>query len=152
MKKYRTIDLLNEIYNGKDFSCEFKNVKSGEVIYQGTSKEDRLHFYRTNATNEFYSARINYPIEFEAWLKQEWVEVPQPVSFIEAVKSTKAIRVEHEFITNLEPSSSDKLFFNNLINGKFFNINDLIYTISEYADAEELRGILLNGRWYIEED
>jgi hypothetical protein len=152
MKKFRTIDLLNSIYNGKDFACEFKNVKSGEIIYQGTSKEDRLHFFRTNYTNEFYSAKIHYPVELEAWLKEEWVEVKKPVSFMEVLKSTKAVRVEHEFITNLAPSQSDEWFFKDLLDGNFFDIDNLIYYISEYADAEPLRDILLNGKWYIEED
>ncbi|MDF2800812.1 MAG: hypothetical protein K0S61_715 [Anaerocolumna sp.] len=139
MKKYKTWEVVKMLTETNNLI--FKTVDNYRL---SSNKYGLLKAYSNTGKEIEWSGNIN--------LEDAWTLVQEPVSFIEAVKSTKAVRVEHEFITKLEPSSSDKRFFNDLINGKFFDIDNLIYNVSEYADAEPLRDILLNGKWYVEED
>jgi hypothetical protein len=86
------------------------------------------------------------------YFDMEWTLIPQPVSFMEVLKSTKAVRVEHKSVTNIPASKLEINTIQRMNNGEYVLLDDLMYYLSYKFEPEELRDILLNGKWYIEED
>ncbi len=83
----------------------------------------------------------------------EWTLVPQPVSFMDVVNSKKLVRVEHCYVDSFGSCNEENNeLIEKMIEGEFIEFDRLIYIISNSSNAEELRDILLNGKWYIEED
>ncbi len=75
-----------------------------------------------------------------AVLNGEWEEVKKPVDFMTAVTQGKRIRVEHRLV--------DHTGIDDLIT--YTSLDCLIYTLGEEYDKEEVKDIILNGKWYIE--
>ena len=72
---------------------------------------------------------------YDDTMNAKFVPVQKPVSFIEAVKSGKRIRVsspEYELID-------------------FCTIGNVIHKLSLMVSEEYMRKVILNGKWYIEE-
>ena len=67
-------------------------------------------------------------------INSKFIPVPKPVSFIDAVKSGKRIRVS---------SPGYKIY-------DFCDIGNVIRKLSAMSD-EYMRKVILNGKWYIEE-
>lgn len=74
-------------------------------------------------------------------IHDEWEEVKEPVSFMEAVKSDKRIRVEHKLVNDSD--------IGDLIT--FTPLDCLICALGEEYNKYEVKDILLNGEWYIED-
>ena len=72
---------------------------------------------------------------------REWEEVKEPVTFMEAVESGKRIRVEHKLVNDSD--------IWNLID--LTSLDCLIYTLGEKYNAIEVKDIIENGKWYIED-
>jgi hypothetical protein len=139
MKKYKTWEVIKMLTENN--KLKFRTVDNYTLANNGYGL---LQAYSNAGKQIDWSGNIQ--------LKDEWTLVQQPVSFMEVLKSTKAIRVEDEFINTLEANECDKEFLDDLLRGEFKTLDDLLYYLSFYADEKELRDILLNGKWYIEED
>jgi len=70
-------------------------------------------------------------------LNMNWEEVKESVSFIEAVKSGKRIKVVHGFTIDDELDC-------------YMPLDDLLYELSNQYYANQMRNIILDGKWYIE--
>lgn len=75
-----------------------------------------------------------------------FIPVSKPVSFMEAVKNGKLIKVEHEFICDKNFTSDELEELK-----EYQNIDNAMYILSENLDSKQLRRVILNGKWYIEE-
>ncbi|MEY8763384.1 MULTISPECIES: hypothetical protein [Clostridium] len=154
MKTYRTIDLLNAVYNGKIFENNFKNIETGEVIKQGRnhtkkvrsniekndiySSDQTKHFFIVGSGRNFMIPKDTYtPLQFEKFLKEEWKEVQQPVSFIEAIESCKPIRVEHEYFC---------------MHGNYQDTDHLLMKMGRILTPYQIKKVTRDGKWYIKEE
>ena len=152
MKTYRTIDLLKAVYDGKIFKNKFKNVETGEEIYQGKGInssclkdiDQSKQFFRQCGIN-FAAGKTGTTLDFTHFLKEEWEEVQEPVNFMEAVKSGKKIKVEHEYINDLIEADS-------IVLKDYMAVAYLMEILSNKLLSSEIREVILNGKWYIKED
>lgn len=78
----------------------------------------------------------NYSNEF---IKAKFIPIQKSVPFMEAAKSGKKIKVNHEDIYRNEE------YFN-----EYHELGDLLHELTECFN--NVQGIILNGEWYIEED
>lgn len=69
-------------------------------------------------------------------VEDEWEEVKEPVSFIEAVKSKKEIKVEHYLTVE---SNLDCYMY----------LDDFLYELDYNYTSDQVRDIILNGEFYI---
>ncbi len=76
-------------------------------------------------------------------ISDEWEEVKEPVTFMEAVESGKKVRVEHPFI--IEPYELEQ-FSNHY---RYFT--ELLEILGTEWDTAAVRSILLEGKFYIED-
>jgi hypothetical protein len=134
MKTYRTIDLLKMAYDGKIFKNKFKNVKTGEIIKQGKITTEA--FYIKEGAN-FAVGKSSSEYDFNNWLDEKWEEIPQPVSFIEAIESCKPIRVEHEYFC---------------MHGNYEDTDHLLMKIGSILTPYQIKKVTRDGKWYIKED
>lgn len=74
-------------------------------------------------------------------ITDEWEEVKDPVTFIDALKSGKRVMIKHQDL------DGELSYMSEIYN----EIDDVMYNISNYFTAEGVREILLNGKWYIED-
>lgn len=74
-------------------------------------------------------------------INDEWEEVKDPVTFIDALKSGKRVMIKHQDLDGELSYMSET----------YNDIDDVMYNISNYFTAEGVREILLNGEWYIED-
>jgi len=138
MKKYRTIDLLYEGYNGKTFKNNFKNIKTGEIIEQGKYPRLECFYFIETGKNIFENIDGNFKTDsLRQLLNQEWEEMPQPVSFIEAIESCKPIRVEHEYFC---------------MHGNYEDTDHLLMKIGSILTPYQIKKVTRDGKWYIKED
>lgn len=105
------------------------------------AEEGRICFRNTIVPNSEY--------RYDPSIEHEWEEINEPVSFLEAIKSGKRIRVEHDLINELE--------------GKLFSRQDITESFNTYHAPTKLLDLLLDlfsehhfieiilkGKWYIE--
>ncbi len=86
MKTYRTIDLLKKAYDGEIFKNKFRNVKTGKEIEQG--KTSLINFFYVDTHENIFNISSNFvTIDVNKILKQEWEEVWEPVTFMEAAQA-----------------------------------------------------------------
>lgn len=71
---------------------------------------------------------------------KEWEKIKEPVTFEEVINSDKLCRVEHPFL--IENEFDIKIF-------KTFD--ELMFGISNITNAHEMREIIKNGKWYLQE-
>ena len=70
----------------------------------------------------------------------KFIPIQKPVSFIEAVKSGKRVKVKHKLMSEIEETELKEFEF----------ISWILFAITkENIDVKE---IIINGKWYIEED
>lgn len=72
---------------------------------------------------------------------REWEEVKEPVDFTEAVKSGKRIKVEHSCLDGIL----------DYLTTRYNELGDVLDQISTYLSDGDIRKVLLNGKWYIED-
>lgn len=72
-------------------------------------------------------------------LDNEYEKVQEPVDFLTAVKSGKKLIVSHELITDS--------FYN-----EYRRLSDILEALGNNYFSAQVSDIILNGKWYIEED
>ena len=71
---------------------------------------------------------------------------------MEVVNCDKRVRVEHCYLDKFVPyDEEDGGYTQKMIKGEFIEFDRLLYILTNNSNAEELRDILLNGKWYVEE-
>ena len=98
--------------------------------------------------------------DYIAGLKFEVIQ--KPVSFMEAVKSGRRIKVEHNLIDDFLLNKTDIYFtsnssYNREVIGRFRNkelmpVNYLFFALGYLFDESEIAEIITDGKWYIEEE
>ncbi len=128
-------------------------VKTWEMIKELTENPEKefvqkynkkLHVFMTVDGEVFYGIDGDgqtKPLVLDNWLKQEWEEVKEPVTFIDALRSDKKVMIKHQDLDGELRYMSET----------YNDIDDVMYNISSYFTAEGVREILLNGEWYIED-
>ena len=131
----------------KEYSFEevIANIKEGET-YKCTSD---IYIIQTIHRNEIGLKINNYePLERCGTNDvQRFVKIETPVSFNDVLHSDKKCRVEHELIDRLINNEENDFDFT-----EYNEIDDLLFEITNQYIADETRDVLINGRWYIEED
>jgi hypothetical protein len=83
-----------------------------------------------------------------------FIPIQQPVSFMEVVNSDKKCRVEHPIINSRVLNGSTMNLCSEakeMKEGKYLKLNWILYIIGYSIDAEMIRTIINEGKWYIEE-
>lgn len=129
-------------------------MKTGEMIKELTENPEKEFISKVN--KDIKAKRSLFTDDIELYnhknktkivklgvkvLNGEWEEVKESVDFMTAVKSGKKIRVEH---INVDDRGVDDLI-------DFTSLDCLIYALGEGWDAEEVKDIILNDKWYIEQ-
>jgi hypothetical protein len=70
------------------------------------------------------------------------MKTKEPVTFIDALRSSKKVMIKHQDLDGELSYMSET----------YNDIDDVMYNISNYFTAEGVREILLNGEWYIENE
>ncbi len=143
----KTIDILARAkeLTGKKFKCTKSIVNTS---LQG--KTAILELFQ-NSGELYYGLTIgNYKVSDLTGF-EEWEEVQEPVSFIEAVESNKLVRAEHPFI---QSAIEDNLFtdFTRDVLRDGTSLKELLKILSDILPEDKLREVILNGKWYIKED
>ena len=78
----------------------------------------------------------------------EYIIPQEPVSFMDCVNSDKLVRVEHELTNNLH---SVLFYYKEFKNGEYIPFGHLMFYLSSDLNGEELRTVIKEGKWYLEE-
>lgn len=118
-------------------------MKTWEMIKELTENPEKIF---RNQNGERISVLSGNELYFDdgyknIYLCDEWEEVKEPVDFMEALKSCKRVSVEHPNLFDMPVIYKKNASIATVIN----------YIFESYSDAL-VREIILNGKWYIEED
>ena len=142
MKTYKTIDLLYGGYNGKIFKNNFKNIKTGEIIEQGKYPRLECFYFIETGKNIFENIDDNFKTDsLRQLLNQKWEEMPQPVSFIEAIN--KALEDNSKLKNTIwidEPVTLKRVF------------NLFAQKCESGEEGRRLVKSWIAGRWIVKED
>lgn len=143
----KTIDILARAkeLTGKKFKCT-KSLIDRDLV--GKVVEIELF---GNGQELYYGLKRNNHKVSDLTGFEEWEEVQEPVSFIEAVESNKLVRAEHPFI---QSAIEDNLFtdFTRDVLRDGTSLKELLKILSDILPEDKLREVILNGKWYIKED
>lgn len=102
------------------------------------NEEDGISYLKVRR-NDLDGFKWVEPIMDKLWLNSKFTIIQKPVLFMEAIKSGKKIKVNHEDIYRNEE------YFN-----EYHELGDLLHELTECFN--NVQGIILNGEWYVEED
>ena len=158
MSKELTIQEALKMSVGTRFNT---NKGTGIVVIKASSEfKEELGEHEWFSSNKFlcweYSGK---KLELGNWESElKFIPIQKPVTFMEAIKSGKRIRVEHELIDNYGPLMSTmstnydylKLCCNTLTKGGFLEISDLLCALGYLFGNEIVSEILTEGKFYTE--
>jgi hypothetical protein len=126
MKEYSLQEIFNE-EEGMEFlrasgGCTKYIIKDGELFCTDYNKE--------------YTIK---PVLNKRIMNLKFKKVQSPVSFMDVINSTKKCRIEHELVNNDEYSQN------------YHELYDLMYVMSEWYTSDELKTVIKEGKWYLEE-
>lgn len=118
-------------------------MKTWEMIKELTENPDKK-FIRKGDPLEMSVDGLKY-LRWESGhdyinLKHEWEEIKEPVDFMTAVASGSRIRAEHDLV-------QEHPYY--LLN-YFCAMDEVVRDLTEYF-SEDIREIIINGKWYIED-
>lgn len=140
--KIKGIDLYKRVLEedktilGKTFEFDDMKIKVVNTFGNLSNEWGLMESSSKYGNHIFYNSSKK---QIDEIFKAEWVEVRQAVSFMEAVESGRKLKVEHESIGGGE-------YFK-----KFDFLDDLIYELADIFSSNEIRQIILNGKWYVED-
>lgn len=116
-----------KIYEALKMLEENKNLKF-------KNKHNEIMEYKQNCVRIF---KDNKNIEFYGFvLEDEWELIKQPVTFEEVLNSDKRCKVEHELLDD---------------ENEYETFDNLMYFLSNSLFEKELKEIIKNGKWYLED-
>lgn len=127
MKTWEMIKELTENPN-KKFTYDratkgsYATVVHGNVVWQGKEQKEQVVAISVN--------------------KDDWEEIKNPVSFMEAVKSGQPLRVDDPIVNKTHD------YYDFYMDYQY--INDLLWRLSNDFSHEDIRCILTDGEFYIE--
>lgn len=124
----KTLDAMKEIY--KNTSKEFECKHIGKIYI--LKYHELLNEIKANAKDETCNLELN---NLDV-MKFDWKEVKKPVDFMAAVKSRRRIKVVSSSLTTHD---------------NYKSLDDLLYSLGKDFVKEDIRKIILNGKWYIED-
>lgn len=128
----KTWEMIKELTENPEKEFVSISSKDGEASVYATIEHGTIFF-----RNSFGKSTALYFID----LNWKWEEVKEPVSFMEAVKSGKKVRVEHGFISEVH----EKEQFSN----HYKHLTELLEVLGTSWSSNDARRILLDGKWYI---
>jgi hypothetical protein len=86
-----------------------------------------------------------------------FVQIPQSVSFMEALASDKKCNVKSEIISKVYNKCSNSSYvqvdiIKNILDGKFDYINSILYALSGYMGSSDWEELIKNGEFYLENE
>ncbi|PRR85529.1 hypothetical protein [Clostridium luticellarii] len=127
MKKYTLLEALNMLKQDHDLVFKIVPEKNPctQTISSSVFKNVIVDCQGCQGQNGCCSLQFS----------DTWILEPRPVSFMEAIKSKKKIRVEHP-----------------LLNTEYFVLDDMLDKLCRTFLNKDIIDILTNGKWYIKED
>ena len=123
-----------------------KEYANGKYIIKFDVEENIIDMFYKN--DKEASSRC-YILD-SCYLGMKWKLVQKPVSFMEAVASGKFIKAEHDNLNILYGSNNLKEYRIN--SNKYYHLGYLLKIISMHFADEQLRAILTEGKFYIQEE
>ena len=115
-----------------------------EVIYpNGNKRKDNVFCNLSGSLEEINGGEL---YTYTDIINAKFIPISKPVSFMEAVKSEKLIKVEHELIRDKNFTSDELEELK-----ECQNIDNVMYILSGNLNSKQLRRVILNGKWYIED-
>lgn len=154
-KIHRTIDLFKRAYDGEIFKNRFRNVKTGEIIEQGSQKLNKEQFFINSSdgtVNNIFNTVdkcCDFVSSMHVLLMQEWEQVEEPVTFMEAVKALntgKTIYCQYtRSYIDTDINKGDALIVN------IYKPN-ITNELRNEKGKPPILWMILNADWYIKED
>ena len=160
MSKELTIQEALKMGVGTRFNTD---KETGIVVIKSSSEfKEELGEYEWFSSNKFLCWEGNgKKLELGNWESElKFIPIQKPLTFMEAIKSGGRIRVEHELIDNFLPVTSLnylnddylELCCNILTKGGYIKINDLLSSLGCLFGNGAISKILIEGKFYIEEE
>lgn len=86
----------------------------------------------------------------ETWINAKFIPIQKPVSFMEAVQSKNKIKVDIYGCRIINAGNVEIEVVKRKLNN-YMDLNDIFDIIDNNFFSEDIREIITNGKWYIEE-
>lgn len=140
MKKYKGWEIVKLISEGK---LEGRKI---ELVNIGVGRNLSYIVSRTVIWDREYEIELGNSLLTDA--DNEYIIPQEPVTFMDCVNSDKLVRVEHELTNNLH---SVLFYYKEFKNGEYIPFGHLMFYLSSDLNGEELRTVIEEGKWYLEE-
>ena len=140
MKKYKGWEIAKLISEGKLEGRKIEwvsNSGSGNLPYMVSKDAIWDIGYEREAGNSLLTDAIS-----------EYIVLQEPISFMDCVASEGWVRVEHELTSKLKPDGN---YVQEFKNGECIPFAWVMFYLSSELENEELRTIIEEGKWYLEE-
>ncbi len=140
MKTYKTWEVIKMLNENKNMQFTRPQWIGTKITYIKTKEKEGIGF---TEEGNFWDRVENQKTRFEIgtyMLYDDWILVQQPVDFMTAVKSGKWIRVEHELLRTYT------------VYKDYSDIKYLLDLLVDIFDEKEIRKVLTEGKFYIEEE
>lgn len=140
MKKYKGWEIAKLISEGKLEGRKIEwvsNSGSGNLPYMVSKDAIWDIGYEREAGNSLLTDA-----------NSEYIIPQVPVSFMDCVANDGWARVEHELTSKLKPGGN---YVQEFKNGECIPFAWVMYYLSSELDNEELRTVIEEGKWYLEE-
>lgn len=131
MKTYELDEAIKMLKENPKLSFQTQTMGDKSILYRDKEGVLRCENKRNRTESHIY-------------FNEKWELIQQPISFMEAVKSEKRVKLEHVILTKLTKCRETTL-------KEYKSLPDLMYLLGRELLSEELREVILNGKWYIEE-
>ncbi|MEO2600921.1 hypothetical protein [Clostridium butyricum] len=139
-------------------ASNLKNTEFKVIDSEGYMLDDNI---KTNSNGHFLdmcgnliSRQLTYNL-----INAKFIPVEKPITFKESIESGKRFRVEYKIKDSVmnklkEENSNYELYINTakIYFSRYMNVCDFIYNLSRWFDSEQQREIILNGKYYLQED
>lgn len=131
MKTYELEEAIKMLKENNKLEFEINRINNSSVLFIDVAGRLKCEDKKSGSDDYILAA-------------DKWKLIQQPVTFMEAVKSTKRVKVEHEYISNLIRRGHDSL-------KNYMPFAGLMSLLSDYLVSSDLKQVILNGKWYIGE-
>lgn len=130
MKIYKTWEVIKMLTENK------------ELIFKSMTCDTCLSIIHT----KFISAKNKQYARLDINIDDKWTLIEQSVTWEEIMARNENCRVEHEIINE---SNFDEEYFQEL--QEFNSFDKVIYILSNNLDDKQLKAIIKEGKWYLEQ-